>query len=64
MNYSFFEWTNLFSLKIEKHAPVSHIRVSEKCSPWMNKELNALMRTSDRLKKAAVKSQSSALMRS
>ena len=39
VNYSVCEWTNLFSLIIEKHAPLSRIRVSEKCSPWINEEL-------------------------
>ena len=64
VNYSVCEWTNLLSLTIEKHAPLSLIRVSEKCSPLINKELKTLMRTRDRLKKAAVKSKSPALMRS
>ena len=64
VNYSVCEWTNLLSLTIEKHAPLRLIRVSEKCSPWINKELKTLMRTRDRLKKAAVKSKSPALMRS
>ena len=64
VNYSVCEWTNLFCLIIEKHTPLSRIRVSEKCSHWINEELKKLMRTRDRLKKNAVKSQSSALMRS
>ena len=64
VNYSVCEWTNLFSLIIEKHAPLNQIRVSDKCSPWINKELKTLMRTRDRLKKAAVKSKSPALMNS
>ena len=33
VNYAVCEWTILFSLTIEKHAPLSQIRVSEKCSP-------------------------------
>ena len=64
VNYSVCEWTNLFSLIIEKHAPLSRIRVSEKCPPWINEELKKLMRTRDRLEKNDVKSQSSSLMRS
>ena len=64
MNYSVFEWANLFSLTIAKYAPLSQIRVSEKCSPLLNKELKTLMRTRDRLKKVAVKTKSPALMRS
>ena len=31
VNYSVCEWTNIFSLTIEKHAPSCRIRVSEKC---------------------------------
>ena len=38
--------------------------MSEKCSPWIDKELKTLLRTRDKLKKAAVKSKSTALMRS
>ena len=38
--------------------------MSENCSLWINEELKELMRTRDRLKRNAVKSQSSALMRS
>ena len=64
MNYSICEWTNLFFLTIEKHAPLSQIRVSEESSPWIKRELKTLMRTRDRLKTAAVKSKSPAMMRS
>ena len=63
VNYSLCEWTNLFSLTIEKHASLSQIRVSVNCSPWIKKDLETLMRTWDRLKEAAVKSKSPALMR-
>ena len=62
VNYSVCEWTNLFSLSIEKHASSCRIRVAENCSPWIDKELKTLMRTRDRLKKAAGKSKSPALM--
>ena len=64
VNYSVHEWTNLLSIIIEKHAPLSRIRVSEKCSPWINEELKTSMRTRDRLKKVAIKSKSSAMMTS
>ncbi len=57
-------WSNLFSLIIEKHAPLSEMRVSEKYCPWIDKDLRALMRTRDRLKKAAVKRKSDILMNS
>ena len=53
MNYSVCEWTNLFSLTIEKNALLSQICVSEKCCPWINKELKTLMRTWDRLRKGS-----------
>ena len=57
-------WSNLFSLIIEKHAPLSEMRVSEKYCPWIDKDLRALMRTRDCLKKAAVKRKSDILMNS
>ena len=38
--------------------------VSENCSPWISKELKTLMRAKDRLKQAALKSKSPALMSS
>ena len=51
VNYSVCEWTNLFSLTIEKHDPLNQIRVSKKCTLWINKELKTLMRTRDGLKR-------------
>ena len=44
-------WSNLFSLTIDKHAPLTEMRVSEKSCPWVNKNFKGLMRTRDRLKK-------------
>ena len=55
-------WSNLFSLTIDKHAPITEMRVSEKYCPWVNKDLKDLMRTRERLKKAAVKRKSQILM--
>ena len=48
-------WSEMFSLIIEKHAPSSEMRVSEKYCPWINNDLRDLMRTRDKLKKSAVK---------
>ena len=48
----------LFSLMIEKHAPLRQIRVSEKYCPWINADLKRLIRTRDRLKRFAVKHKS------
>ena len=56
------DWSNLFSLVIEKHAPLKEMRVSEKYCPWIDKDLKGLMMTRDRLKKAALKSKSPILM--
>ena len=54
--------SSLFSLIIEKHAPIREMRVSEKYCPWVNKDLKALMLTRDKLKKAALKRKSQFLM--
>ena len=61
VNYSVCERANLFSLKIEEHTHSSLIRVSEKFSSWIDKELKTLLLTRDTPKKAAVKHNSSAL---
>ena len=58
------EWSNLSSMIIDKHAPIKSIRVSDKHCPWINKDLKGLIRTKDKLKKAAVKQHSSSLMES
>ncbi len=57
-------WSNLFSSTIDKHAPIIEMRVSEKYCPWINKDLKNLMRTRDRLKKAATRRKSALLMAS
>ena len=55
-------WSNLFSAIIEKHAPMTEMRVSETYCPWIDKDLKKLMQTRDKLKKAAVKRKSQILM--
>ena len=55
-------WSSLFSLIIDKHAPITEMRVSEKYCPWIDKDLRALMQTRDKLKKAASKRESQFLM--
>ena len=57
-------WSDLFLSIIGKHAPVRDIRVSERNCPWVNVDLKALMKSRDRLKKAAVSTKSETLMRS
>ena len=48
-------WSNLFSLIIDKHAPITEMRVSEKYCPWIDKDLRDLMQTRDKFRKAASK---------
>ena len=55
-------WSSLFSLIIDKHAPITEMRVSEKYYPWIDKDLRALTQTKDKLKKAASKRKSQFLM--
>ena len=57
-------WSNLFSLIVEKHAPMTEMRVSEKYCPWVDKDLRKLMHTRNKLKKAATKRKSPFLMHS
>ena len=49
-------WISIFSLVINKHAPICEMFVSEKYYPWIDKELKGLMRRKDRLRKSAAKS--------
>ena len=58
------KWSNLFSTVIGKHAPLTEMRVSEKFCPWTDKGPKDLMRTRDRLKRAATKNMSMILMES
>ena len=57
-------WSSIFSAIIEKHAPLKQIRVSERYCQWVNANLKGLLRTRDRLKKAAVKCNSQILIAS
>ena len=54
-------FSTLFSLMIEKDAPLRQSRVSEKYCPWMNADLKRLIRTRDRL---AVKHKSQVMISS
>ena len=36
------DWSNLFSIIIDKHAPLIEMRVSEKYCPLINKDLKNL----------------------
>ena len=56
------QWSHLFSLILEKHAPMRNKRVSEKFSPWLTKEFPTMSATRDRLRKQAVRSKSQVLM--
>ena len=57
-------WSELFSSIIEKHAPTRDIRVLDRNCPWVNADLKALMKSRDRLRKAAVSTKSDTLIRS
>ena len=43
-------WSSLLSMLIDKSAPMTKMRVSEKYCPWIDKNLRALMQTRDKLK--------------
>ena len=57
-------WTEMFSLIFEKHAPTLHRRVSDKFTPWLNSSYFKLVKTRDKLKIKAVKSNSKLSMQS
>ena len=44
INVSVNHWTNIFSLTIDKHAPLCEMRVSEKYCRWIDKDSSDLMR--------------------
>ena len=50
--------SNLFSIIIDKHAPITEMRVSEKHCPWTDRDLRKLMQAWDRPKTAATKRKS------
>ena len=56
------QWSNMFSIILEKHAPTRNKRVSEKFSPWLTKDFKFMCRSRDRLKKLAVSHKSEILM--
>ena len=58
------DWSNLFSMVIDKYAPIKSTRVSEKYCLWINKDLKGLISERDKLKKEAIKHNSSPLMES
>ena len=61
INVLFNHWTSIFSLIIDKNAPLCEMCVSVKYCPWIDRDLRDLVRTRDKLKKSAVKSKSAPL---
>ena len=55
-------WSALFSMTIDNHAPIMRMQVSEKYCPWINQDRRALMRNRDRMRMAALKRKSSIMM--
>ena len=49
------QWSTLLLVIIDKHAPTKTLRVSERYCPWVNEDLKGLIRSRDKLKKAALK---------
>ena len=58
------KWSYPLSLVIEKHAPLTELKVSYRYPPWLTKEFKALARTRDKLKIMAINKNSSILMAS
>ena len=58
------KWSYLLSLVIEKHVPLTELKISDTYSTWLTKEFKALARTRDKLKIMAIKKNSSILMAS
>ena len=59
-----YHFTEIFSMVIEKHAPLQQRRVSQKYCPWLTPDLNKLRESRDKLKKSTVKFKSEILMES
>ena len=57
-------WTSIFSLILEKHAPMRERRVSEKFCPWLTNDFKSMCKARDKLKKQAIRSKSDVLMQS
>ena len=62
INFLVNHWSESFSPIIDKHAPLSEMRVSGKYCPWIDKNLRDMIRTRHELKKSAVKGKSPILM--
>ena len=43
--------SHLFTMIINKHAPINSMRVSKKCCLWINKDIRRLIRERGKLKK-------------
>ena len=56
------QWTHIFALIVEKHAPTLNRRVSDRFTPWLNADYFKLAKTRDKLKSQAVKGNSKLLM--
>ena len=52
------QWTSSFSLILAKHAPLGEKRISEKCCPWLTKDLKLMFVARDKLKKQVFRSNS------
>ena len=57
-------WTSIFSLILEKHAPMRERRISEKFCPWLTNDFKSMCKARDKLKKQAIRSKSDVLMQS
>ena len=55
------QWTTMFSLVLEKHAPLRNRRVSERFCPWLTKEFKLMCASRDKLRKQAIRSKSDIL---
>ena len=45
INTIFKQWSRLFSLILERHAPIRNKLVSEKFSPWLTKDFHTMSAT-------------------
>ena len=55
------QWTKIFSLILEKHAPLRNRRVSERFCPWITKDFKLMCASRDKLRKQAIRSKSEVL---
>ena len=53
--------TKMFSLILEKHAPLRNRRVSERFCPWITKDFKLMCASRDILRKQAIRSKSEVL---